>query len=307
MGDPVISVFSKLMQKVVKSPGEEGSHGEAGEVIAEFDFFEFQNHQRDAENQHARDRVGRIHQMIVLEHGFEAVHEQRNRALIDKHRHCGQRDAAAIDADEAHRGQSIHHHLDGERLPVSRKAVLHRADDPERPGAKQNGADDKTFVEAVWVAGTHYGEAGTGIFSEAIETSLNMKQPTRKAAQDKRQNENQQCAQKVRRAASQTRPGHLQTEDDGDNAHDAAPGELSRRGELPRQHQPHETADEDANGIEDSPRHSRQHAKTETRGGAGSKAKERAETAEALSMNRLFKAGEPRKRGTPNFSPSRVG
>jgi hypothetical protein len=62
----VSSVFFAPLRLCVKvsspPPGEQGSDGEAGEVIGDLDFADFEDDEREAENKHATDGVDGIHE-----------------------------------------------------------------------------------------------------------------------------------------------------------------------------------------------------------------------------------------------------
>src|SRR5262249_978236 len=150
---------------------------------------------------------------------------------------------------------------------VAVEAVLDSADDAERPRAKEHGADDESFVEAVGVAGFHLSEAAAGVLTEAIEPFLDVQHAAGEAPERERENEQEQWQEETGDGVVEAGPGNVQAEDDGDEAHEAAPEKLRGAGELPGQHQTHEAADKYAQGIQNGARHSGQHAKTEPCGG----------------------------------------
>jgi hypothetical protein len=265
----------RSMEVGSQEPGDERGGGEAGKVIAKLDFFQLKDDEGDAEDEHAGGGVDGVDKMVLHEEGFEPVHQERDGSLVNKDGHRRKRDARPVDAHETHRGEAVHDHLDGERLPVAVEAVLDGADDAERSGAKEHGADNEAFVEAVGVAGFDLAETAAGELAEAIEAFLDVQDAAGQSSDDERENEHDQSLDDAGEVVAQADAGDVEAEDDGDEAHEAAPEELRGRGELAVEHQTHQGAKEDADGVEEGSGDSGQHAKTEPCGGTGSKGKMR--------------------------------
>ena len=68
-------------------------------------------------------------------------------ALKNKHWQRRQHRSPAKSADKAHRGQAIHRHFDGERLPITHQTVQDCAHDSQRRGAKEQRANRKSVAQ----------------------------------------------------------------------------------------------------------------------------------------------------------------
>src|ERR1041385_200678 len=231
-------------------PCQHRRHGQTGQVVRQLNFFQFQDDQGDAEDEHPARGVDRVEQGPLFEIRREQPRAQRDGALIGDDGDDREHRPPAERGDERHRGQPVHHGLDGQGLIPSVETILQRAEDGHGPDTEQQRAGDEALAVALRAATTRGGKFFPGVSAEPVGGLLQMEQAPENAPEGQGEQHDEELFADGTPPPAQAAHGHFQADEDHEGAQGHLEKLLARGGKLLAQGEAKDTAEEDAGRIE---------------------------------------------------------
>ena len=167
----------------------------------------------------------------------------------------------AEQSHKAQHGQPVHDRFHGQDLVITgrarhrRQTVLHRAQDPQRSGTKQNRARIQSIAETMRVIWTVRFNQPSRVLPQAIRRFLEAQQFPQQISQHQSQESDGQLLGGVAKSAANAKPGEPQPEDQSGRSQHQLKEVLGLGGQRRGTRQADNPADDDTRRVQNCSRH----------------------------------------------------